>query len=1078
MCEDNSRNLAHKSQVKMMALAMSPKLSSVSKEVVTIDDQVKASKYLDDSITFDYKLNDKAAKAKLVKSAKRVPLEIEENSCSSNLIFSAGAWQSAVLTAIRYWNDIKDGQPCKAGESIVKIRGMKSGKDTTGKNVVSQVVFLVDGSKIVCHFYNTTLLILVNGHGYQRFIDIFLKPFFQAKVNACPEEIQSLNQEVIEKCSKTVKRSTVKYKGGSSFPCNQCDHACKNLSALKKHKISDHSLSVNASQNLKNPRHSTRNNSLANSMMIQDVSITKLDKKNTKQNKTVPRIINEDISLLDVTNDTITLEENTEANPEESDKKDNIEPVKVEDFFNCKQCDFVAETENNLKTHIETTHKKNVCSSNTFVLEDAKEEELLTAIITEEEKGLRDSIVICSVCSQSFESEEECTNHIFTHSDIIVFQCEKCECSYKTNLDLEWHQETEHEVASISHLKCPACAFNGSDQEDLEQHKRRVHVFSCERDIETEQFNCHLCDLKMSDLSTMDKHYTEKHGILNCEKCNFSAEDLVVMKTHMAKHTGSIIFTCEICEFESTRKILLENHMKTKHSRNLNIQEASHKCNQCGKQYKHLFQLQYHICAPMKKYNCKECNFESNNESDLLSHIKASHTHIPALCSYCNFVAKNENALKLHVITEHEDSAIITIIGNQQLMLCEAMGIFKQDIETTLNAIVQGQNYLKSELLLLKEEFLQTKNTCCNIKHESNDDNKEKKEKDEEAKKKEYKTTEKKDKTKKSSGDKSNSIPSDTPNFTSKPTVSSSKSVPPSSSSKPANTTSSTSMRKNRKSLFNSCPKLLYVGDSVGYTASMRAVERFSNSRMRTATAYSSVHDSQAKWPKFNFTAVVENALKNPGKDDFEVLVLSAPTVDITNMDTSKLISTDSIDYYQQKTIISSQNMFSLAQRSLQQNPNLKKVVLIEHPPRFVKSELDPTALKPDLARLANATLSQLWMNSPIKDNIFLGHHSLECSGTGDTQLAKYKNQSTGRYNCVHFYGPNGCRDYTNSVKTILMLALSGQNFNTTATKGGPAQSNNHSNCPQAKFQTQQSYHPSVQPRNRFGVFISNLGNF
>ena len=40
---------------------------------------------------FDYNVNDKAAKAKFVKGAKRIPFEIVDNSSSSNLIFSLGA---------------------------------------------------------------------------------------------------------------------------------------------------------------------------------------------------------------------------------------------------------------------------------------------------------------------------------------------------------------------------------------------------------------------------------------------------------------------------------------------------------------------------------------------------------------------------------------------------------------------------------------------------------------------------------------------------------------------------------------------------------------------------------------------------------------------------------------------------------------------------------------------------------------------------------------------------------------------------------------------------------------------------
>ena len=99
-------------------------------------------------------------------------------------------------------------------------------------------------------------------------------------------------------------------------------------------------------------------------------------------------------------------------------------------------------------------------------------------------------------------------------------------------------------------------------------HKRRAHVFSCDRDTKTDAFNCHLCVYITSNLNTMDEHYNEKHGVINCKKCEFSAEDRAIMKTHMETHTGSIIFTCNICEFESTRKSMLEEHMETKHSNN------------------------------------------------------------------------------------------------------------------------------------------------------------------------------------------------------------------------------------------------------------------------------------------------------------------------------------------------------------------------------------------------------------------------------------------------------------------------------------------------------------------------------
>ena len=142
---------------------------------------------------------------------------------------------------------------------------------------------------------------------------------------------------------------------------------------------------------------------------------------------------------------------------------------------------------------------------------------------------------------------------------------------------------------------------------------------------------------------------------------------------------------------------------------------------------------------------------------------------------------------------------------------------------------------------------------------------------------------------------------------------------------------------------------------------------------------------------------------------------MSAPTVDITNTDTKKFTQ----KYAEQKVIESSKNMMNIAQKALSQNKSLTKVIIMEHPPRF------DGKVNPQLAKLANSTLDQLWVLSPLKGRIVIGRHSLESSGVGNIHLARYKDHNTGRYDGVHFYGFRSVRDYTDSVKTILMLALS-----------------------------------------------------
>ena len=168
----------------------------LTKEVVTLHEHVEDSglhKDTNSCIKFDYELNDKASRVKILKAADRPPIEMEENSTSSNLVFSAGAWFHVVLPSVQYWTDIQGEQTCKIGDYHIKIGGVKAGKENNGKVVNTQIVFYAGRDKIVCHLYNTTQLILVNGHGYQKFINIFLKPFFAVKVDEHAADIIELN---------------------------------------------------------------------------------------------------------------------------------------------------------------------------------------------------------------------------------------------------------------------------------------------------------------------------------------------------------------------------------------------------------------------------------------------------------------------------------------------------------------------------------------------------------------------------------------------------------------------------------------------------------------------------------------------------------------------------------------------------------------------------------------------------------------------------------------------------------------------------------------------------------------------
>ena len=138
----------------------------------------------------------------------------------------------------------------------------------------------------------------------------------------------------------------------------------------------------------------------------------------------------------------------------------------------------------------------------------------------------------------------------------------------------------------------------------------------------------------------------------------------------------------------------------------------------------------------------------------------------------------------------------------------------------------------------------------------------------------------------------------------------------------------------------------------------------------------------------------------------------------------------------------------------------------MEHPPRFDNKMVDPTSLKSKLARLANATLGQLWLKCKQKSQIVIGQHSLEGSGTGVAHMARYKDLNTGRMDVVHHYGRNGFEDFTNSVSSILMSGMTDV--------CGTAPAGNHNDYTQARRGNQSA----LPTKNRFNVFNSNQGNY
>ena len=206
-------------------------------------------------------------------------------------------------------------------------------------------------------------------------------------------------------------------------------------------------------------------------------------------------------------------------------------------------------------------------------------------------------------------------------------------------------------------------------------------------------------------------------------------------------------------------------------------------------------------------------------------------------------------------------------------------------------------------------------------------------------------------------------------------------------------------------------------------------------------------------------------------KAEFDHLVLAAPTVDISNLETANIKPTDNTDRLKKAVSESCKNLLRVAEDALRNHPDLKNVTVMSHTPRYDTVKVDPVGLKSILANFANNYFLELWLDSPLKDKIFIGSHNLECSGKSRTN--RYTDKRTGRYDGVHMYGRTGAAAYTESVVNILMSSFQ---------SGSSTQQNHddsHRTCPQTKHKQKRTYSSVVGGRNPIKTHnrFSPLGN-
>ncbi|XP_019643589.1 PREDICTED: adult enhancer factor 1-like [Branchiostoma belcheri] len=137
--------------------------------------------------------------------------------------------------------------------------------------------------------------------------------------------------------------------------------------------------------------------------------------------------------------------------------------------------------------------------------------------------------------------------------------------------------------------------------------------------------------------------------LFNCTVCPLSFTKLSTLKRHLSTHAGQQPYQCSICSTRFRRISYLKNHMI------IHTGEKPFKCNVCGSKFSQRATLFRHRAVHNKErpHQCSVCSLKFNQRSSLVRHMLSHNVEKPFSCTHCQDSFTSEETLKEHIIKVH-----------------------------------------------------------------------------------------------------------------------------------------------------------------------------------------------------------------------------------------------------------------------------------------------------------------------------------------------------------------------------------------------------------------------------------------
>ena len=320
--------------------------------------------------------------------------------------------------------------------------------------------------------------------------------------------------------------------------------------------------------------------------------------------------------------------------------------------LNCAECSFSSSSREQLKYHNERVHLKTQYSCkvencgyiaraaanlNLHHLSNHEEKKFYCLICFERFAAIiflkphirqNHSGLFCDTCLYQPKTEADLVEHNTSKHGGVFYPCEKCQRACRSKLHLQWHLHAAHnkriETKRVSKedktktyaelCVCDLCGYRPKFPSlfALKIHKEAVH--------DGIRYNCPQCEHPCTTRSNLRRHVEKKHDKQRqhpCDSCSYTAVNKVQLKRHMDEvHLGIFL--------DQTDLVIHENENNKKMPK-----ETPHRS--CNRSYgttcnfvcktKSMLAKHYKKAHEISKYVCAECNFKTNINVEIESHI-------------------------------------------------------------------------------------------------------------------------------------------------------------------------------------------------------------------------------------------------------------------------------------------------------------------------------------------------------------------------------------------------------------------------------------------------------------------------